>query len=52
LLEEGEITAELINWDGKAETPILPGEEVYLDGNDVASGHEYSDIGAVSISPR
>lgn len=52
LLEEGEITAELINWDGKAETPILPGEEVYLDGNEVASGHEYSDIGAVSISPR
>ena len=40
-----------INWDGTAEAPILPGEEVTLDVNVLAEGKSYCSTGAVTYSP-
>lgn len=40
-----------IDWDGSKDSPILPGEEVYLDVNDLAKGKAYCDVGSVSTSP-
>jgi len=40
-----------IQWDGSAEEPILPGEEVYLDTNKIAEGHGYCSTGNVKMSP-
>ncbi|KAL3945233.1 MAG: hypothetical protein SGBAC_000706 [Bacillariaceae sp.] len=39
------------NWDGTAESPILEGEEVYLDQNILGEGKSYCSLGAASISP-
>lgn len=38
-------------WDGKKETPILSGEQVTLDINELAKGHSYCSVGTVSYSP-
>jgi len=40
-----------ISWDGKAETPILPGEEIVLDVNELAAGKEYCVVGGLAVSP-
>jgi len=40
-----------IKWDGSAETPILPGEEIVLDVNALAEGKDYCSVGALSVSP-
>lgn len=38
-------------WDGQAETPILPGEQVVLDVNVLAEGKPYCSTGTVKHSP-
>eukprot|EP00429_Kryptoperidinium_foliaceum_P003637 CAMPEP_0176014262 /NCGR_PEP_ID=MMETSP0120_2-20121206/6731_1 /TAXON_ID=160619 /ORGANISM="Kryptoperidinium foliaceum, Strain CCMP 1326" /LENGTH=720 /DNA_ID=CAMNT_0017347195 /DNA_START=179 /DNA_END=2338 /DNA_ORIENTATION=- len=40
-----------VEWDGKAESPILEGEEVYLDVNLLAVNKSYCSIGAAKLSP-
>lgn len=42
-----------VEWDGKAESPILPGEEVILDVNSLAKqiGTDYCEIGECELSP-
>lgn len=40
-----------IQWDGSADTPILPGEQVKLDVNELAKGKDYCAVGTVSQSP-
>lgn len=41
-----------IEWDGKAETEILPKEEVYLDVNALAKDKSYCSVSSLSISPN
>jgi oligopeptidase B len=41
----------LVSWDGKADSPILPGEEIVLDVNKLAAGHSYCSTGSVATSP-
>jgi oligopeptidase B len=41
----------LINWDGTKEMSILPGEEIYLDVNELAKDKSYCSVGSVKISP-
>lgn len=43
-------TAE-IQWDGTAESPILPGETILLDVNVLAEGEKYCSVGAMKASP-
>lgn len=38
-------------WDGSAESPILPGEVTYLDVNQLAEGKPYCATGAIKTSP-
>jgi oligopeptidase B len=45
------MTAAPIDWDGKPESPILPGEVVLLDVNELARGQKYCSIGAMKASP-
>ena len=40
-----------VDWDGTKESPILPGEEVYLDVNELAKDKPYCSVGAVKPSP-
>lgn len=40
-----------IDWDGTAETPILPGEQIVLDVNQIAEGKSYCSTGTVKTSP-
>ncbi|CAB9519827.1 Dipeptidyl aminopeptidase BI [Seminavis robusta] len=40
-----------IEWDGTAESPILPGEEAYMDVNVLAEGKEFCSLGGLAISP-
>jgi oligopeptidase B len=40
-----------IDWDGDKDSPILPGEEVYLDVNVLAENKSYCSIGAALLSP-
>ena len=40
-----------IDWDGSAEAPILPGEQVMLDVNQLAEGKSYCATGSVTTSP-
>eukprot|EP00537_Pseudo-nitzschia_pungens_P017448 CAMPEP_0172403752 /NCGR_PEP_ID=MMETSP1061-20121228/60540_1 /TAXON_ID=37318 /ORGANISM="Pseudo-nitzschia pungens, Strain cf. pungens" /LENGTH=846 /DNA_ID=CAMNT_0013138277 /DNA_START=1 /DNA_END=2541 /DNA_ORIENTATION=+ len=40
-----------IEWDGSKESPILPGEEAYLDVNELGKDKSYCSVGAVSASP-
>ncbi|VEU40604.1 unnamed protein product [Pseudo-nitzschia multistriata] len=40
-----------IDWDGSKESPILPGEEAYLDVNDLGKDKPYCSIGGISSSP-
>ena len=40
-----------IDWAGTKEAPILPGEEVYLDVNELAKEKSYCSVGAVKTSP-
>lgn len=37
-------------WDGRKDSPILPDEEVYMDENVWASGHEFFATGSLAIS--
>jgi len=39
------------SWDGSKDSPVLPGEEVYLDVNDLAENRTYCNVGAVATSP-
>lgn len=41
----------LSEWDGTAESLVLPGEEVYLDVNELAKDQKYCSPGAVKPSP-
>lgn len=41
----------LLTWDGETTSPILPGEVVYLDENELAPGHSFFSTGDLSISP-
>jgi oligopeptidase B len=40
-----------IDWDGSAEAPILPGEQVKLNVNELAQGKDYCAVGSVAQSP-
>eukprot|EP00536_Pseudo-nitzschia_multiseries_P001001 jgi/Psemu1/179995/e_gw1.12.161.1 len=40
-----------IEWDGSKGTPILPGEEAYLDVNELGKDKPYCSVGSVSSSP-
>lgn len=40
-----------IEWDGTAKSPILQGEEVTLDVNQLAEGKDYCAVGRVAHSP-
>jgi oligopeptidase B len=40
-----------VEWDGSKDASILPGEEVYLDVNELGKGKSYCSLGAASISP-
>eukprot|EP00577_Skeletonema_sp_RCC1716_P008538 CAMPEP_0113411114 /NCGR_PEP_ID=MMETSP0013_2-20120614/22071_1 /TAXON_ID=2843 ORGANISM="Skeletonema costatum, Strain 1716" /NCGR_SAMPLE_ID=MMETSP0013_2 /ASSEMBLY_ACC=CAM_ASM_000158 /LENGTH=750 /DNA_ID=CAMNT_0000297403 /DNA_START=53 /DNA_END=2302 /DNA_ORIENTATION=- /assembly_acc=CAM_ASM_000158 len=40
-----------INWDGTKESPIMPGEEVYLNVNELAKDKSYCSVGRVKPSP-
>ena len=44
-------TAETVDWDGTAESPIVPGEIVLLDVNALAEGQKYCSVGAMKPSP-
>mmetsp|Transcript_38696 Transcript_38696/g.83369 ORF Transcript_38696/g.83369 Transcript_38696/m.83369 type:complete len:862 (+) Transcript_38696:40-2625(+) len=44
-------TEEVNDWDGSKDSPILPGEEVYLDVNELAVNRTYCSVGTVSMSP-
>mmetsp|Transcript_5977 Transcript_5977/g.16755 ORF Transcript_5977/g.16755 Transcript_5977/m.16755 type:complete len:798 (-) Transcript_5977:148-2541(-) len=39
------------SWDGQADTPILPGEQVIVNVNELAEGQKYCSMGAVKHSP-
>jgi oligopeptidase B len=39
-----------INWDGTKEAPVLPGEEVYLNVNELAKDKSYCSVSSVSVS--
>jgi len=39
-----------IDWDGSADNPILPGEDVLLDVNELAKGKSYCSTGTVKTS--
>ena len=41
----------LMAWDGTLDSPILPGEVVYLDENALATGHSFFSIGDLAVSP-
>jgi len=41
----------VIDWDGTEEMPILPGEEIYLDVNELAKDKSYCSVGSVKMSP-
>lgn len=41
----------VVDWDGTAESPILPNEEVVLDVNKLAEGKDYCSTGSVATSP-
>lgn len=41
----------VVTWDGTADKPVLPEEQVTLDVNELAKGHEYCDLGSVKPSP-
>ena len=45
------VSAEAITWDGSKDTPVLAGEEVLLDVNELAEGKKYCSTGAVKTSP-
>jgi len=38
-------------WDKSADTPILPGEHILLDENQLAEGKSHCDVGTIQISP-
>ena len=40
-----------VDWDGTKESPVLPGEEIYLDVNQLAEGKPYCSVGSVAASP-
>ena len=40
-----------IDWDGAKESPILPGEIIYLDVNELAKDRSYCSVGSVKTSP-
>lgn len=39
-----------VNWDGTSESPILPGEEIYLDVNALGKDKPYCSVSSVSTS--
>lgn len=41
----------VVNWDGTAESPILPNEQVVLNVNQLAEGQSYCATGSVVTSP-
>eukprot|EP00571_Detonula_confervacea_P015724 CAMPEP_0172298280 /NCGR_PEP_ID=MMETSP1058-20130122/1010_1 /TAXON_ID=83371 /ORGANISM="Detonula confervacea, Strain CCMP 353" /LENGTH=739 /DNA_ID=CAMNT_0013007543 /DNA_START=470 /DNA_END=2686 /DNA_ORIENTATION=- len=41
----------MIDWDGSKDSPILPGEQVYLDVNVLAKNQSYCNVGFVASSP-
>lgn len=40
-----------VDWDGTKESPILPGEEIYLNVNELSKGKSYCSVGRVKPSP-
>ncbi|KAL7561597.1 hypothetical protein ACA910_004187 [Epithemia clementina (nom. ined.)] len=40
-----------VRWDGMAESPILAGEEILLDVNELGEGKDYCVVGCVETSP-
>jgi oligopeptidase B len=40
-----------VQWDGTAESPVMPNEEIVLDVNVLAEGHDYCATGTVKHSP-
>lgn len=40
-----------VNWDGTKESPILDGEEIYLDVNVLAKDRKYCSVSSVKPSP-
>jgi oligopeptidase B len=47
----GERSVPPITWDGRADAPVLPGEQVILDVNLLAEGKDYCSTGSVVSSP-
>eukprot|EP00934_Nitzschia_sp_Nitz4_P004502 Nitzschia sp. Nitz4//scaffold7_size249615//156884//159514//NITZ4_001187-RA/size249615-processed-gene-0.147-mRNA-1//1//CDS//3329558472//4492//frame0 len=41
----------LQTWDGSAESPLLPGEHVYLDPNRQSLMYDFYNVGQVAVSP-
>ena len=48
---KSESTFGKIDWDGTKQSPILPGEQVYLDVNALAKNRTNCNVDSVSISP-
>ena len=40
-----------VNWDGSATSPIVPGEQVLINVNELADGHDYCVVEDVESSP-
>jgi len=45
------LQTQLAMWDGKADSPILPGEVIYLDENVMAKGESFFSLGSLEVSP-
>ena len=45
------IASKIKKWDGSKDSIILEGEEIYLDVNEIAKGHDFCSTGSVRISP-
>eukprot|EP00592_Proboscia_alata_P003484 CAMPEP_0194370542 /NCGR_PEP_ID=MMETSP0174-20130528/18846_1 /TAXON_ID=216777 /ORGANISM="Proboscia alata, Strain PI-D3" /LENGTH=876 /DNA_ID=CAMNT_0039148057 /DNA_START=23 /DNA_END=2653 /DNA_ORIENTATION=+ len=41
-----------VDWDGTADSPILPNEEVYLDVNELAKDKSYCSVASAAVSPN
>ena len=49
---QGDDLSEMLSaWDGSADTPVLPGEEIVLDTNAIAEDQSYCSTGTIKMSP-
>lgn len=50
-VDDVDVQSQLASWDGNKDSPILNDEQVYLDTNQLAEGHDYCSTGSVRMSP-